>query len=202
VRLFSHDHRPVQIIFAGKAHPADEEGKRIIQRLTEWCRHPAVSRRVAFIEDYDLQTGRMLVQGVDVWINNPRRPLEASGTSGQKVCFNGGLNCSVMDGWWPEGYNGRNGWVVGREIPTADQQAQDLVDAESLYATLEQEIIPLYYRQDAAGIPREWVRWMKESICSNAPVFNTDRMVRDYAVKIYAASSQTTSAAPILATIG
>lgn len=121
MKIFADRDRPVQIIFAGKAHPADEEGKRIIQRLMEWCRHSAIQHRVALIEDYDIYTGQKLVQGVNVWLNNPRRPLEASGTSGQKVCFNGGINCSVLDGWWCEGYQvgadgkGINGWAIGED---------------------------------------------------------------------------------------
>lgn len=192
LKLLGDRDRPVQIIFSGKAHPADEEGKRIIQRVIEWCRHPSIQNRVAFVEDYDIFTAQKLVQGVDVWLNNPRRPLEASGTSGQKVCFNGGLNCSVLDGWWCEGYqadaNGKgiNGWAIGEDANTSDQELQDRIDSESLYRLLEEEIIPLYYDQDANGIPQNWVRMMKASIRTNAPLFNTDRMVADYVAKMYA----------------
>ncbi|NJO76637.1 MAG: alpha-glucan family phosphorylase [Leptolyngbyaceae cyanobacterium RM1_406_9] len=192
IRLFGNPERPIQIVFSGKAHPADEEGKRIIQRLMEWCKHPALLSRVAFVEDYDIFTAQKLVQGVDVWLNNPRRPLEASGTSGQKVCFNGGINCSVLDGWWCEGYqadaNGKgiNGWAIGEDAHTSDQDLQDQIDSESLYQLMEQEIVPLYYEQDENGIPHGWVQMMKASIRTNAPVFNTDRMIADYVAKMYA----------------
>ncbi|BAY18127.1 putative alpha-glucan phosphorylase [Nostoc sp. HK-01] len=191
VKIFGNAQRPVQIIFAGKAHPADEEGKRIIQRLMEWCHNSGIIHRVAFIEDYDIYTGQKLVQGVDVWLNNPRRPLEASGTSGQKVCFNGGLNCSVLDGWWCEGYltgadgKGINGWAIGEDAHTSDQELQDRIDSQSLYQLLESEIVPLYYDQDAQGIPHRWIQMMKTSIKTNAPLFNTDRMIADYVSQVY-----------------
>lgn len=192
LRIFGNPDRPVQIIFSGKAHPADEEGKRIIQRLMEWCKQPAIQNRVAFIEDYDMYTARKLVQGVDIWLNNPRRPLEASGTSGQKVCLNGGLNCSVLDGWWCEGYqadaNGRglNGWAIGEDAHTSDQELQDRIDSTSLYELLETEIVPLYYDQDDDGVPHGWVKRMKTSIQTNVPAFNTHRMLADYVTRIYA----------------
>ncbi|PMB21699.1 alpha-glucan phosphorylase [Fischerella thermalis CCMEE 5205] len=206
LRIFGNTDRPVQIIFAGKAHPADEEGKRIIQRLMEWCKHPALTNRVAFIEDYDIYTAQKLVQGVDVWLNNPRRPLEASGTSGQKVCFNGGINCSVLDGWWCEGYqadaNGKgiNGWAIGEDAHTSDQELQDRIDSESLYQLLEQEITPLYYNQDANGIPHGWIQMMKASIKTNAPLFNTDRMIADYVSQVYVPEIAVT-VPPILAKV-
>ncbi len=192
LKIFGNPDRPVQIIFSGKAHPADEEGKRIIQKLMEWCHDPAIRDRVAFIEDYDIFTGQKLVQGVDVWLNNPRRPLEASGTSGQKVCFNGGINCSVLDGWWCEGYQagpdgkGLNGWAIGEDAHTSDQELQDRIDSESLYHLLEEEIAPAYYDCDANGLPRRWIQFMKASIRTNSPLFNTDRMVADYVAKVYA----------------
>ncbi|MBD2464806.1 alpha-glucan family phosphorylase [Oscillatoria sp. FACHB-1407] len=203
LQFFGSSDRPVQIIFSGKAHPADEEGKRIIQRLMEWCKHPVIRDRVAFIEDYDIFTAQKLIQGVDVWLNNPRRPLEASGTSGQKVCFNGGLNCSVLDGWWCEGYqadaNGKgiNGWAIGEDANTSDQEVQDRIDSESLYRLLEEEIVPLYYDRDEQGIPHGWVEKMKASIRTNAPLFNTDRMVADYVAQMYAPGSSAYQ--PILA---
>jgi len=193
LKIFSNPDRPVQIVFSGKAHPADEEGKRIIQRLMEWySSHPELWNRIAIIEDYDMHVARKLVQGVDVWLNNPRRPLEASGTSGQKVCFNGGLNLSVLDGWWCEGYqadaqgNGLNGWAIGENANTSDQNLQDTIDATSLYRLLEEEIVPLYYDQDEQGIPHAWVRMMKASMKSNIPAFNTHRMIADYVTKVYA----------------
>ncbi|MEB3295681.1 MAG: alpha-glucan family phosphorylase [Synechococcales bacterium] len=191
LKIFSNPTQPVQIIFSGKAHPADEEGKRIIQRLMEWCRLPELRDRVAFVEDYDMYTARKLVHGVDVWLNNPRRPLEASGTSGQKVCFNGGLNCSVLDGWWCEGYqtdaNGRglNGWAIGEDAHTSDQNLQDNIDSTSLYELLEQQIVPLYYDRDRDGIPQGWVKMMKASIQSNGLAFNTHRMLMDYMTQMY-----------------
>ena len=199
LRVFGNAQYPVQIILAGKAHPADEEGKRIIQRLVEWYKHPELLHRVALIEDYDIYTGQKLVQGVDVWLNNPRRPLEASGTSGQKVCFNGGINCSVLDGWWCEGYQaGVNGWAIGEDAHTSDQELQDRIDSESLYCLLEEEIVPMYYDQDANGIPHRWVDMMKASIRTNAPLFNTNRMVTDYVSQVYVPEIST-SVKPILA---
>ncbi|MEN9247622.1 MAG: alpha-glucan family phosphorylase [Gloeomargarita sp. GMQP_bins_120] len=186
-RILTNPAYPVQFVFAGKAHPADEEGKRIIQRLLEWCRDPDLQMRVAFIEDYDMHTARCLVQGVDLWLNNPRRPLEASGTSGQKVCFNGGINFSVLDGWWCEGYvPGVNGWAIGEDLHTSNQELQDQRDSESLYHLLETEIVPMYYERDADGLPRRWIQRMKASMRTNIPRFNTDRMVQDYIQHIYA----------------
>ncbi|MEN9208659.1 MAG: alpha-glucan family phosphorylase [Gloeomargarita sp. GMQP_bins_44] len=186
-RILTNPEYPVQFVFAGKAHPADEEGKRIIQRLLEWCRDPDLQMRVAFIEDYDMHTARCLVQGVDLWLNNPRRPLEASGTSGQKVCFNGGINFSVLDGWWCEGYvPGVNGWAIGEDLHTSNQELQDQRDSESLYHLLETEIVPMYYERDADGLPRRWIQRMKASMRTNIPRFNTDRMVQDYIQHIYA----------------
>ncbi len=207
LKIFADRDRPVQIIFAGKAHPADEEGKRIIQRLMEWCRHSAIQHRVALIEDYDIYTGQKLVQGVDVWLNNPRRPLEASGTSGQKVCFNGGINCSVLDGWWCEGYQvgadgkGINGWAIGEDAHTSDQELQDRIDSQSLYQLLESEIIPLYYDQDVNGIPHGWIQKMKASIRTNAPLFNTDRMIADYVTQVYAPGCSTLTTPSLARTI-
>jgi starch phosphorylase len=207
VKLLSKRGQSVQIIFAGKAHPADEEGKRIIQRLMEWCQHPALRDRVAFIEDYDIFTAQKLVHGVDVWLNNPRRPLEASGTSGQKVCLNGGINCSVLDGWWCEGYQadengkGLNGWAIGEDAKTSIQQEQDKIDADSLYHLLEHEIVPLYYDRDADGIPHGWVKMMKASIRTCAPLFNTDRMIAEYVAKMYAPQVEVTDLNPILASV-
>ncbi|NET30406.1 MAG: alpha-glucan family phosphorylase, partial [Cyanothece sp. SIO1E1] len=206
IRIIGNAKRPVQIIFSGKAHPADEEGKRIIQRLIEWCRHPALRDRVAFIENYDIFTAKKLVHGIDIWLNNPRRPLEASGTSGQKVCFNGGINFSVLDGWWCEGYQvgpegkGLNGWAIGEDAHTSDQKLQDQIDADSLYQLLEDEIIPLYYDQDEQGIPHGWTQLMKASIRTNAPAFNSDRMVAEYVAKMYAPET-TAEIEPILASM-
>ncbi|MGJ3246716.1 MAG: alpha-glucan family phosphorylase [Elainellaceae cyanobacterium] len=192
IRIFGNPDRPVQIIFSGKAHPADEEGKRIIQRLMEWCQHPAICDRIAFVEDYDIYTAQKLVQGVDIWLNNPRRPLEASGTSGQKVCLNGGINFSVLDGWWCEGYqadaNGKgiNGWAIGEDAHTSNQALQDQIDSESMYRLLEEEIVPLYYDRNDQGISPGWLQMMKASIRTNSQLFNTDRMIAEYVTTMYA----------------
>lgn len=200
LRILGNPDRPVQVIFSGKAHPADEEGKRIIQRLMEWQQqHPQIRDRIAFIEDYDIYTGQKLVQGVDVWLNNPRRPLEASGTSGQKVCLNGGINFSVLDGWWCEGYQadadgkGINGWAIGQNAHTSDQELQNRIDAESLYRLLEEEIVPLYYDRDASGLACGWIAKMKASIITNSPKFNTDRMIAEYVAKVYAPGTSVSS---------
>ncbi len=208
LRLFSNPERPLQIVFAGKAHPADEQGKRILQRIYEWSQQNSLlQNRVIVLPDYDMYTGRKLVQGVDVWLNTPRRPLEASGTSGQKVCFNGGINCSVLDGWWCEGYQtgsdgkGINGWAIGEDAHTSDQEMQDKIDAESLYRLLEEEIVPLYYDIDSkTGLSHGWIKMMKGSIKTNAPLFNTDRMVADYVAKVYAPGVQL-DLEPILASV-
>ena len=158
----------------------------IIQRVMEWSRHPDLRDRIAFIEDYDMYTSKLMVQGIDLWLNTPRRPLEASGTSGQKVALNGGINFSVLDGWWCEGYKPHlNGWTIGEEAETRDQDVQDTIDAESFYAQLERDIVRLYYDCDRHHIPRGWVKRMKASIRTIAPVFNSDRMVSDYVNQLY-----------------
>lgn len=198
LRLINDDARPVQFVFAGKAHPQDSGAKVILQQLAQWKLDPRVMRRAVFIQDYDQEIARQLVQAVDVWLNVPRRPLEASGTSGEKVAMNGGLNLSILDGWWPEGYDGRNGWAIGdasQESEIVEQgavEAGDARDADALYRVLEQEVVPTYYYRDSQGIPRRWVAMMKHSIKTLAPAFNSDRMVQEYAQKIYLA--QTTGA--------
>lgn len=180
-----HDlYRPVQFIFAGKAHPADDAGKHLLQQVYSLAKDPAMGGRIAFIEDYDMHVARYLVQGVDVWLNTPRRPNEASGTSGQKAAMNGVPNLSVLDGWWAEGYNGANGWAI-EPLEGADPAAQDAHDAEMLYRLLEEEVVPLFYRRDADGVPRGWVRLMKEAIRSVAPRFCTRRMVKEYTERFY-----------------
>jgi len=183
--LLSDPDRPVQIIFAGKAHPADEPGKKLIQRIHQLSQQPEFQGRIIFVEDYDMNIARYLVQGADLWLNNPRRPNEASGTSGQKAAANGILNCSTLDGWWPEGFNGKNGWAFGETREFQDPDMQDEADALALYATLEQEVVPLFYDRDEAGVPHGWVQWMKEAIRSVAPRFNTRRMVREYIERMY-----------------
>jgi starch phosphorylase len=180
-RLLLDTHRPVQIIFAGKAHPADEPGKQLIQTIYNLAKHNRLGGRVAFIEDYDMHMARYLVQGVDVWLNNPRRPREASGTSGQKAAVNGVLNLSILDGWWAEGYNAKNGWAIGRPEAYADPGQQDAEDAESLYSLLENEVVPLFYERDRDDVPRGWVAMMRESIRTVTPHFSTRRMLKEYA---------------------
>ena len=183
-QLINDADRPVQFVFAGKAHPQDQGAKLVLQKLMLWQRDILVRNRVAFIEDYDQEVARHLVQGVDVWMNVPRRPMEASGTSGQKAAINGALNFSVLDGWWLEGYDGNNGFAIGDPGEPEAEEA-DRADAESMYRVLEQEIIPRFYDRDIAGIPRRWVAMMKHSIKTLVPAFDSDRMVAEYAERIY-----------------
>jgi glycogen phosphorylase len=182
-----HNHwRPVQLIFAGKAHPADEPGRYFIHEVLRVCNDHALGGRIAFLEDYDMHMAKYLVQGVDVWLNTPRAPLEASGTSGQKAALNGVLNLSVLDGWWQEGYNGANGWAIQPSPDGADPQVQDAYDVEQLYRLLEQEVVPLFYQRDLDGVPRGWLQIVKESIKTIAPKFCTKRMVKQYMDLMYA----------------
>jgi starch phosphorylase len=180
----------VQIIFAGKAHPRDHGGKELIAEIIHVARRPEFRRRIVFLEDYDINVARYLVQGVDVWLNNPRRPLEASGTSGMKVCANGGINLSVLDGWWVEGYVGDNGWAIGAGEEYTDLTYQDDVESRAIYDLLEQEIVPLFYTRGTDGLPRGWLKVMKRSISTAAPVFNTCRMVQEYTEKSYGPSAE------------
>ena len=177
--------RPVRFVFAGKAHPADENGKRLVQRVFEVSRDPRFLGKVLFLENYDMAVGRLMVQGVDVWLNNPRRPMEASGTSGQKVVLNGGLNCSVLDGWWAEGYDGLNGFAIGTGEVHRDPQLQDARDADALRNVLVDEVVPAYYERDGYGLPRGWLKRIKRSMTTLAWRFNTDRMLMDYAERYY-----------------
>lgn len=185
LRLMTDPERPVQFVFAGKAHPQDQGAKQILQQVAVWKFDRTVQNLAVFIEDYDQEIARQLVQSVDVWLNVPRRPLEASGTSGEKVAMNGGLNLSVLDGWWMEGYDGTNGFAVGGTLLEDEAQLVDLSDAESLYNVLEQEVIPTYYERDADGLPRKWIAMMKRAIVTLVPQFNSDRMVEEYGRKIY-----------------
>jgi starch phosphorylase len=182
--LINDQARPVQFVFAGKAHPQDQEAKRILQRLIEWQRDSSVGNRVAFIEDYDQETARQLVQAVDVWMNVPRRPMEASGTSGQKVAINGGLNFSVLDGWWLEGYDSDNGFAIG-DLSELTPEDADRSEAESMYTILAREVVLRYYDRDGQDIPRRWMAMMKRSIQTLVPLFSSDRMVAEYAERIY-----------------
>ncbi len=183
--LVNASDRPVQFVFAGKAHPADDPAKHLVQSLYRTLKQAEFGGRIVFVEDYDINVGRHLVQGVDVWLNTPRRPNEASGTSGQKAAANGVLNFSVLDGWWREGYNGKNGWAIGDDVDHADSDEQDLADSESLYEILENEIVPLYYERDENYIPRGWLQRVKESIRTLAPMFSTSRMIKEYTAEMY-----------------
>ena len=183
-KLINDPERPVQLVFSGKAHPQDQGAKRVLQELIDWQRDPTVRQRVAFIEDYDQEIARQMVQGVDVWMNVPRRPQEASGTSGQKVAINGGLNFSVLDGWWLEGYDGDNGFAIG-DLSEVGAEEMDRQDAESMYRVLSEEIIPRFYDRDGEGLPHQWIAMMKRSIGTLAPRFSSDRMVAEYAERIY-----------------
>jgi starch phosphorylase len=190
LRLINNEVRPVQFVFAGKAHPQDEGSKLVLQQLAQWKYDAAVRQRAVFLEDYDQEIARQLVQSVDVWLNVPRRPQEASGTSGEKVAINGGLNLSILDGWWLEGYDGTNGFAIGNGNDGAEVAKIDALDAESLYRTLEMEVVPLFYHREADGIPRAWIAMMKRAIQTLAPQYNSDRMVEEYARKIYPQTTQ------------
>lgn len=185
-RILADDERPVQIIFAGKAHPADLAGQDLIAQIFRLAQGDDFHRKVVFLEDYDMYVARLMVQGVDVWLNNPRRPLEASGTSGQKAAVNGALNLSVLDGWWIEGHRPEVGWAIGRQEALGDDETQDREDAASLYDLLEREVTPLFFQRDSLALPRGWIARMKASIRSLLPVFSSSRMVREYAEAAYA----------------
>jgi len=185
IRMLTNPERPVQLVFAGKAHPADRPGQEVLRQVHDAMLMPELAGRVVFIEDYDINVARHLVQGVDVWLNNPRRPQEASGTSGQKVLLNGGLNFSILDGWWAEAYDGLNGFAIGDGTTHMSTDEQDKRDGASLYQTLEKEIIPLYYERDEQGVPHGWVFRMKRAIQTLGWRFNTDRMVMDYTRECY-----------------
>jgi glycogen phosphorylase len=187
-RLLEETKRPIQFIFAGKAHPADHEGKELIKALVNFASNPAVRRRILFLENYDINIARMLVQGADVWLNTPRRGMEASGTSGMKAAANGVLNCSILDGWWVEGYSPDLGWAIGRGESYSDSNTQDQLESQALYDILEKHIIPSFYKRTVDNIPREWIARMKMCMRKLAPVFNTNRMVRDYTEKFYVPS--------------
>lgn len=184
IRLLSDSQRPVQLIVAGKAHPYDAEGKRLVQALAQFAAEPALRNRVVFLEDYEMALAQELVAGIDVWLNTPRRPLEASGTSGMKVLVNGGLNLSELDGWWAEAYTPAVGWVIGGEGLDPDPR-QDPLEAERLYQSLEQQIIPEFYDRDQKGIPRKWIDRVRASMSTLTPHFNSNRMMREYVEQAY-----------------
>jgi glycogen phosphorylase len=184
--LLSNDERPVQLILAGKAHPKDDDGKRLVQRLFEMKGHGPVGRRVVYLDDYDLALGAAMVRGCDIWVNVPRPPLEASGTSGIKSAMNGGLQLSVLDGWWPEAYDGSNGWAISGEVDH-DHGAQDWRHADELYRLLTDDAVPTFYGRDARGLPQDWLDMVRASLRTIGPKFGAGRMVRDYAEQIYPA---------------
>ena len=184
-RILNNPRQPVQIIFAGKAHPADDGGKRVLQNVYRFASDPAFGGRVAFVDDYDLHVAHYLVQGCDVWLNTPRKPLEASGTSGMKASMNGTVNVSIGDGWWAEGYTGA---TASSSIPassTGDHDAMDAADADALYRLLEEQIVPAFYERDEQDVPRRWVGLVKDAIRTVAPRFCTRRMVKEYVERMY-----------------
>ncbi|MFL5778394.1 MAG: alpha-glucan family phosphorylase [Chloroflexota bacterium] len=195
-RLLWDENRPVQIVFAGKAHPADRPGQKVIQEIFQRSRSLQLRGRVFILEDYDMRVARFLVQGVDVWLNNPRRPLEASGTSGMKAAQNGVVNVSVLDGWWDEGFEGDNGWAIGGRETDTDEGAQDWADSLDLYRLLEEEIVPRYYERDATGLPKKWAVTMHRSMATTIWRFSTTRMLQEYVEKLYLMAAGVAVAAP------
>jgi starch phosphorylase len=187
----------MQIVFAGKAHPADETGKHHLQQVYRRAIDQKFGGRIAFIDDYDLHVAHFLVQGCDVWMNNPRKPLEASGTSGMKASINGVPHLSIGDGWWAEGYTGSNGWLIEGQPERMDHDAVDAADAEALYRLLEREVVPTFYDRDAQDIPRRWLSFVREAIMSVAPHFSARRMVKQYADELYAPAIRSREAQPL-----
>jgi starch phosphorylase len=184
-RLVNNPERPVNLIFAGRSHPEDELGKKLIQKVGQLTEDPHFSHHIVFVENYNIHVGRELYHGVDAWLNNPRRPLEACGTSGMKVVMNGGLHISALDGWWAEAYDGENGFAIGNGEVHVSDEVQDRRDAEALFRLLEEKVVPLYYDQDSNGVPHRWVHAIKRSIRTLAWRFNADRMVMDYVRHCY-----------------
>jgi starch phosphorylase len=205
-RLVWETDRPVQFIFAGKAHPADRPGQSVIQEIFQRSRSDQLRGRVFILEDYDIRVGRFLVQGVDVWLNNPRRPLEASGTSGMKAAQNGVPNMSVLDGWWDEGFTGDNGWAIGPGEPDQDEAAQDWADAQDIYRLLEDELVPAWYDRDDAGIPLRWIETMRRSMATTLWRFSTTRMLQEYTEQLYLPAAgydlPTTAPEPVITEAG
>jgi starch phosphorylase len=184
-RILNAARRPVQIVFAGKAHPADDTGKHNLQRVYRRALDPAFGGRIAFVDDYDLHVAHFLVQGCDVWLNNPRKPLEASGTRGMKAAVNGVPHLSIGDGWWAEGFTGSNGWIIDGGT-AGDAEQVDAADAEALYRLLEEQVVPNFYDRDEAGIPARWLATVREAIRTVAPRFSARRMIKEYAGRMYA----------------
>ena len=191
VRLATDPLRPVQFIFSGKAHPADDEGKRRIQKIIHLSKYSELRGRLVFIQNYDVHIARQMISGCDVWLNTPRRPMEASGTSGQKIICNGGLNLSILDGWWREAYDGDNGFAIGEDSNPASVVEQDKLDNENLCRILSEEVIPCFYERDERGIPRRWIAKIRRSMATLIPKFTTWRMVQEYTLKYYLSGSDT-----------
>ncbi len=188
--ILNHSETPIQIIFAGKAHPADKPGQEIVKEIYQLSREPEFEGKIIILENYNMKIARYLMAGVDIWLNNPRRPLEASGTSGQKAALNGVVNFSVLDGWWYEAWDKTNGWAIGKEIEYDDPDKQDLVDLNSFYDTLQRKILPAYYNKNKSGVSKDWLSFVKNSIATIAPQYSTDRMVKDYFTKFYSKANQ------------
>jgi alpha-glucan phosphorylase-like protein len=186
VKLGRDKTRPIQFIFAGKAHPRDDDGKRYIQHIIHLSKYSDLQGHLVFIENYDMHVARQMVSGCDVWLNNPRRPLEASGTSGMKAGCHGCLNLSILDGWWREGFDGTNGFAIGEDSHPDSVEQQDRTDSANLYKVLTQEVVPLFFDRDAQAIPRKWIQRIRRAMATLVPQFTTDRMVREYAQKYYA----------------
>ena len=184
-RMLSAQDRPVQVVIAGKAHPADRPGQQVIQDIFSLSRSDRLRGRVFVVEDYDMRIARFLVGGVDIWLNNPRRPMEASGTSGMKAAINGIPSVSILDGWWDEGFNGENGWAIGDRQPDGDEAAQDAADAAEMYRLLEEEIVPAFFDREADGVPAAWLRTMRASIAGALWQFSTARMLTEYVDRLY-----------------
>ena len=185
VKLVNDKQRPVQFIFAGKAHPRDDEGKRFIQQIIHLSKFSDLTGHLVFIENYDIHVARQMVSGCDIWLNNPRRPLEASGTSGMKASCHGCMNMSILDGWWREGYNGENGFAIGADSQPANVEEQDRVDSANLYKVLTEQVVPMFFNRDVNGLPREWLKRVRNAMKTLVPQFTTDRMVREYTTKYY-----------------
>jgi starch phosphorylase len=194
--LLADPDRPIQVLVAGKAHPADEGGKDLIQLVVDFAREPAAAGRVVFLEDYEMTLARRLVQGVDLWLNTPRRPFEASGTSGMKAALNGVPNCSILDGWWAEAYSPEVGFAIEAPLDDATEAEQDRADADALYAVLEEQVLPAYYERDEAGLPQRWIALMRESIAELGPRFGTARMVAEYVERLYLPAHEGATAEP------
>jgi starch phosphorylase len=177
-------------VFAGKAHPADEVGKHHLQQIYRRALDPKFGGRIGFVDDYDLHVAHFLVQGCDVWMNNPRKPMEASGTSGMKAAINGTPHMSIGDGWWAEGFTGENGWLIEGRADASDHGAQDWADAQAMYALIEEQLVPIFYDRDAHGLPRRWLQIVKQSIRTVLPGFSARRMVKDYVRDVYAPAAQ------------